>query len=252
MDSIQNYIAGVKTLHNILDLKFPETTFHLKLGLKGIRKTLAHCPKRMEPMTPKILSKIYALLDFSHKEHTCIWCLFLFAFFLFARKSNLVPENKKDFSKCLLRKHVSHYGNNLVVSFYWTKTIQSRERVLRLPLLRTGSVLCPVLAYEKMISMIAVPDDAPLFSLSSSSVITYSNFMKNLRFLLDMIGVDSKKYGTHSFRRGAATLAFKAGAPADLIKTQGDWKSDAYQKYIEVSLHDKLKVAKLMNKVISM
>ena len=63
MDSIQNYIAGVKTLHNILDLKFPETTFHLKLGLKGIRKTLAHCPKRMEPMTPKILSKIYALLD---------------------------------------------------------------------------------------------------------------------------------------------------------------------------------------------
>ena len=76
--------------------------------------------------------------------------------------------------------------------------------------------------------------------------------MKNLRFLLDMIGVDSKKYGTHSFRRGAATLAFKAGAPADLIKTQGDWKSNAYQKYIEVSLHDKLKVAKLMNKVISM
>ena len=76
--------------------------------------------------------------------------------------------------------------------------------------------------------------------------------MKNLRFLLDMIGVDSEKYDTHSFRRGAATLAFKAGAPADLIKTQSDWKCNAYQKYIEVSLNDKLKVAKLMNKVISM
>ena len=101
MDSIQNYIAGVKTLHNILDLKFPETTFHLKLGLKEIRKTLAHFPIRMEPMTPKILSKIYALLDFSH---TCIWCLFLFAFFLFARKSNLVPENKKRFFKMFTKK----------------------------------------------------------------------------------------------------------------------------------------------------
>ena len=87
MDSIQNYIAGVKTLQNILDLKFPETTIHLKLGLKGIRKTLAHCHKRMEPMTPKILSKIYALLDFLRKEHTCIWCLFLFAFFFFLQEN---------------------------------------------------------------------------------------------------------------------------------------------------------------------
>ena len=74
--------------------------------------------------------------------------------------------------------------------------------------------------------------------------------MKNLRFLLQVIGADPKRFGTHSFRRGAATLAFRAGAPADLIKTQGDWKSEAYQKYIEVSLYDKLRVAKLMNKVL--
>ena len=89
-----------------------------------------------------------------------------------------------------------------------------------------------------MISLIAVPDDDPLFSLSSSSVFL-QEFYKKFKVLLDMIGVDSEKYGTHSFRRGAATLAFKARAPADLIKTQGDWKCDAYQKYIKVSLNDK-------------
>ena len=202
VDSIQNYIAGVKTLHNVLDLKLPDTLFHLKLSLKGMRKTLTHCPKRMEPMTPIILSRIASVMDFSSKEHICIWCLFLFAFFLFARKSNLVPDNNKDFSKCLLRKYVSHYGSNLVDSFFWTKTIQSRERVLRLPLLRTETLLCPVTAYEKMISMISVPDDAPLFSLSSSSVVTYGKFMKSLRFLLHMIGKEPKRFGTHSFRRG--------------------------------------------------
>ena len=250
-DSIQNYIAGVKTLHNILDITFPEEHFHLKLSLKGIRKSLAHCPRQMEPMTPEILYRIHAVLDFSSTVHTCIWCLFLFAFFLFARKSNLVPDNNTDFSKCLLRKHVSPYKENLLVSFHWTKTIQNSERVLRLPLLRTDSILCPVVAYENMVSIIQVPDDAPLFSLSSSSVITYSKFMKNLRFLLQMIGTDPKRFGTHSFRRGGATLAFRAGVPADLIKTQGDWKSDAYQRYIEVSVDDKLNVAKLMNQEMS-
>ena len=202
-------------------------------------------------MTPEILGRIACVLDFSCKEHICLWCLFLLAFFLFVRKSNLVPENNKGFSKCLLRKHVSYRRNDLVVSFYWTKTIQSRERVLRLPLLRTGTLLCPVVAYERMIFMIIVPDDAPLFSLSASSVVAYSKFMRNLRFLLQMIGEDPKRFGTHSFRRGGATLAFKAGGPADLIKTQGDWKSEAYQKHIEVSLSDKLKLAKLMNDFIS-
>lgn len=107
-----------------------------------------------------------------------------------------------------------------------------------------------MVAYEKMVSMITVPEDAPLFSLSSSSVITYKKIMTHLRNLLQMVGEDPTHFGTHSFRRGGATLAFRAGAPTDLIKTQGDWKSEAYQKYIEVSLSDKLRLAKLMNTYI--
>ena len=72
--SIRNYSAWVKTLHTILDLDFPQAFFYLKLGLKWIEKTLAHCPKRMEPMNPEILSKIALALDFSCKEHVCLWC----------------------------------------------------------------------------------------------------------------------------------------------------------------------------------
>ena len=57
-------------------------------------------------MSPEILSKIALALDISCKEHVCLWCLYVFAFVLFARKSNLVPDTSKDFSKCLLRKDV--------------------------------------------------------------------------------------------------------------------------------------------------
>ena len=74
--------------------------------------------------------------------------------------------------------------------------------------------------------------------------------MKSLRVLLQIIGKEPKGFRRTHFE-GGATLAFKAGAPADLIKAQGDWKSEAYRKYIEVSLNDKLKVAKLMNKKFS-
>ena len=91
---------------------------------------------------------------------------------------------------------------------------------------------------KKNISLFDVPDEAPLFSLSSFSVVTYKKFWKHLRFLLQTVGEDPTIFGTHSFRRGDATLAFKAGALPDLIKPKGDWKSEAYQKYIEVSLSD--------------
>lgn len=252
VESIRNYVGGVRTLHKMLSLDCPETTFHLRLSLKGIEKISAHCPNRMQPITPAILCKIADILEFSNPEHACLWCLFLFAFFLFARKSNLVPDCMSDISKCLLRKHVSRTGDNLEVSFFWTKTIQARERVLRLPLLKTDSVLCPVTAYDRMISLIKVPCDAPLFSLSPSVAITYSKFQKQLRVLLGKVGEIPEHFGTHSFRRGGATIAFQAGASADIIKAQGDWKSDAYQKYIEFSLTDKLKVASLIHDFINL
>lgn len=68
--------------------------------------------------------------------------------------------------------------------------------------------------------------------------------MKILWFLLQKIGEDPKRFGTHSFCRGAATRAFKAGALADLIKEQGDWKNEEYHTYIELSLNDRLRLAK--------
>jgi hypothetical protein len=48
---------------------------------------------------------------------------------------------------------------------------------------------------------------------------------------------------SHSFRRGGATLAAQTGISSSLIQLMGDWKSDAYKKYIVCSLTDKFMVA---------
>ena len=38
--------------------------------------------------------------------------------------------------------------------------------------------------------------------------------------------------------------------PADLIQLHGDWKSDAYKKYLSLSFEDKFIVAEKMKKQI--
>ena len=46
----------------------------------------------------------------------------------------------------------------------------------------------------------------------------------------------------HSFRRGGATFAFRAGAPSEFIKAQGDWMSDAFLVYLVISPQDKTRI----------
>ena len=75
---------------------------------------------------------------------------FLFAFLLFARMSNLVPNSKKEFKlgKFLRRENLYFQDNILLVIMRWSKT---NQRVLKILLLRIpGSVLCPVTAYLQM------------------------------------------------------------------------------------------------------
>ena len=100
--------------------------FLMNLSIIGIARLRPHCPKQAKAITPEILLKFSTLLKLSDPKDSGFWCLFLFAFFLFARKSNLVPTSKSDLKKrmCLLLKDIQIISEHLIVSFRWSKTIQ--------------------------------------------------------------------------------------------------------------------------------
>lgn len=78
----------------------------------------------------------------------------------------------------------------------------------------------------------------PLFTLPDKSSITYKNFQIKLRQLISSLNRDPKCFSSNSFRRGGCTFAFNI--PSDLTLLLGDWKSDAYRKYLSLSMEDKL------------
>ena len=253
-DSIKNYINGVKTMHLLLGFKVDHiNNFILNLSVKGMAKLKPYCVRQAAPMTPEILIQIASVLDFKNPDSLVYWCLFLFAFFLLARKSNLVPTSSKDLKNrhFLLRKNVEDHKHFLIVNLNWTKTIQAGERLLQIPLVPIKeSILCPVRAFKNMCKTIPTSDESPLFVLSNKKIVTYNMFQRKLRFLLHKVGYDPTKYSTHSFRRGSTTLLFKAEVPADKIQLMGDWRSDAYKKYLSYDLEDKLKISKIMSRHI--
>ena len=254
-DSIRNYINGVKTMHLLLGYTVDHINkFLLNLSIKGIAKLNPYCVKQALPITPEILLGIADSFDFLNHTDLVFWCLFVFAFFLLARKSNLVPTTKADLvnKKFLLRQDVEDKGSHLLVTMRWTKTIQKGERILQIPLVPiSGSILCPVLAYRRMCRR-AIPAnlDSPLFMLPNNKVVTYNMYQSKLKNSIKKIGEDPKNFSSHSFRRGFATLLFKAKVPADKIQLMGDWSSDAYKKYLSFSLDDKILVAENIKRFI--
>ena len=173
-----------------------------------------------------------------------------FRIFLLARKSNLVPTTLQDLKdpKFLLRGDVSIEKHKLLVKMKWTKTIQFGQRVLSSPLVVVkNSTLCPVAAFNDMISKIPAGPGSPLFVLKSGKPVTYNIYLKKLREILSKCEVDPNSYSTHSFRRGMASFAFRLNVSADKIQLLGDWSSDAYKKYLHMSLEDKVEIAEFIS-----
>ena len=66
--------------------------------------------------------------------------------------------------------------------------------------------------------------------------LTYTIFTTKLKRTLDLCGYNSSPFSGHYFRRGVASFALHCGVPSDYIKLQGDWKSTAYERYLDHSL----------------
>ena len=253
-DSIRNYISGVRTFHNLLGFNTDHINNYLvNLSLKGLARLHPHVVKRAEPITLTILGLIYDSLDFTSADNTVYWCLFLFAFFLVARKSNLVPTTKEDIlaGKFLHVDDLQVFQDFILVTFKWTKTIQLGDRQLVCPLIKMQcGKICPI-AFLNLRKLKIKNSNGALFCTKDGKIITYYKFQKKLRNCLQDIGLDPKLFSSHSFRRGFATLAFQNKVPPEHIQLLGDWKSDAYKLYLELGWQDKMDILKTMfNEVV--
>ena len=255
--SIRNYVHGVKLLHVLNGLQFNHLeSIEFKLLIRGIARLHPHGSKQAAAITPRILLDIYQHVDFDDDLYLAAWAAFLLTFFLMARKSNMVPSSLRafDMKKHLSRSNIVFCDFGLLISISWSKTNQFGRRILKIPVLSIpGSPLCPVTAYRNLVSRIPTSATSPAFTFQTvprTFCLTSHRFVKVLRILLKKAGYDPLPFTGHSFRRGGASYAFKSGVPGELMQLMGDWKSDAYLRYLDYSLSAKLRVGMCMRDLI--
>ena len=254
--SIRCYMSGVRHLHLEFDHTPQTSDYHLTSVLKGIAVTKGTVPKQKLPITTDILLTLYKHLDLTDSFNLCFWSACLVGFFTFARKATLLTKTQT--SHCcrrdMCRRDFTFDGKTAMLRIKHTKTIQtfSRELIIPLPVIE-GSILCPVTTLLRSLLLSKQPPAAALFSYKSGEAtlpLTHSAFTNTLACILQQAGYDCKDYSGHSLRRGGATFALACGLPTEVIKAQGDWASNAYERYTNTSLELRVKCAKVLGQHI--
>ncbi len=253
-ESIRQYLNIIRIVHVEAGLPNPLDDFYsLTLVLRGIKRLKGTPTVPKAPITPEILRKMHTCIDLDVPFWATFWAACLTAFFCFFRKSTLLCKTatKVDSRNALRRSDMSPADNGFTLHVRHTKTLQYHERVLDIPLAKNNTILCPVNALEHMLKLSPCDTGAPLFSYRETAtnrikVLDFDSFNKALKLVLRLCGLGDNNLSPHSFRRGGATYALTCGATAIDIKTQGDWKSNAWERYIDPPASHRWNVANLL------
>ena len=100
----------------------------------GLKATMPHAVKQAEPVTPEILVTLSRVVNYTDTVEVIAWTGLLLGFYMFLRKSNLVPDTMDTFDKDqqFCRKDVNLLGlqKAMMVEIRWSKTIQHKQKIL--------------------------------------------------------------------------------------------------------------------------
>lgn len=108
--------------------------------------------------------------------------------------------------------------------------------------LRPGKLLNPVAALRRLVDFDPVPPEleasTPLFRLRRLGGVVaarVSDVRKEVKRLMQLLGLQAEHFGAHSLRIGGASAAAAAGVPPAVIRCCGRWNSDIFEIYTRIS-----------------
>lgn len=156
----------------------------------------------------------------------------LVAFFGTLHISELVAQSKSDVGKrALQRGDVALSDNAVSIRIRVSKTDQ-RQKGTKIHLGRCADMgLCPVGAMERYLQWRGT-EQGLLFCHEDKSPLTKYQFWSVTKWALAHLGLQGVKFGTHSFRIGAAFTAATMGYLVPETKRVVRWCSAAYRSYV--------------------
>ena len=245
VESIKQYCNFVCDLNEIKGHGRVRRSKRYRKAIQGIRRTLQHEVCQARPVTLDNLRKMSKVVNLQSNKELAAWVGILTGFFLFLRKSNLVPDARiHDARHQISRGDVKFNEPVMAFVIKWSKTNQFGHK-LQVPIVADDTnELCLVTWVMELVTRCPGSPDSNLISYTHKGELvplTYKELTHYLRRWMGMIGEPNpEKFSSHSLRRGGTTHAFNKGIPEQTIKVLGNWASQCFRRYIELTVETRL------------
>src|SRR5579859_1363887 len=212
----------------------------IKCILRGAARKYGNRLKRERlEITSEILQAILVTLRYMHDDIN-IYVAFCIAFAGFPRMGEITWSTwyNQSFLQSLSRGSIQFVRDGVILQLPASKTDPFRKGV-SIPLSPSGDIACPVSALRSLVERYPRPAIAPLFSRLLGPF-DRKWVLSKLRQALLFAGINPAGFSSHSFCRGAANSALKAGISREDIMKMGRWKSDSVDRYFSLTMKNKL------------
>jgi hypothetical protein len=242
------YITGVAHTHARMGLTLQTSSFRLlKQSLTGAERSGITSPRPTR--IPISVTDVQAAASHVPRNYNGVLC---FAAMYVAtcgllRISEFLGQVGKEQERAPRIKHFQFVASPLphyILTIYIHKTDQRGRG--------TEIVIAQATAVEAITNLLSchprrLDPDAFLFTFQDGVLMSQRYFLSQAKLILGGTGLDTSRLSGHSFRRGGATALHQSGAQDSMIKTQGRWNSDAFQRYIVPSRPSVIRANSLTN-----
>ena len=232
---LKQLVAGISFFlrsNNLPNITLAPTVVYYMRALK--REMTAENPNAKIPIDKEIMNSLAEAIDVKNKEEIMLMTMASLCFYGFLRISECCKLRNNDvwfdeldrINIYINNSKTDQNGNGVTVFIYRNDTKYSPHKWLNI-----------YFDKRKIIQ-------SKLFNICSA------DFRRRLKTLLSRLPISIElklKISTHSFRKGAAMCASRAGVQDCRIKAMGRWKSECYQRYTAITMQD---AAEAITKVI--
>ena len=183
-------------------------------------------PRQVLPITYDILSSMFNHLTPS-TDHLLVAAALSLQYFACLRASELCSNSALAITPA--RSDVSFYqSGSSFIMLYKCHVSKTSPHGFEVHVGCSGAPICAPCIMHRFLSSCPSEPSSPLFRFTSGHLLSYSLYNSIIKRLVQLAGLDSSNYSSHSVRAGAATQAARAGLDPDSIKRLGRWRSQAY------------------------
>lgn len=241
--TISKYLSAIRSVH--VDLNMPTDVFgneHVRFLIQGASNLFPfESTDKREPMTPNLLEQM--LTDRAATNETLntrlnLDAAFTLAFAAFLRMGEFTwPDADalgEDFSRRhVAQKHITFLPDYFLLTLPMSKTDKGNQGVT-IPIAKTGGPLCPYAHMKRLFDSRPYNPEAPLFALANGTFSRHT-VITAMQRRIGALGTPPQNYLGHSFRKGAAQEAARAGLTEEEIKLLGRWKGTSVKRYFTTS-----------------